>query len=41
MLPEDLNRYFMCRIKDIEVNDALNRIKTEKVVRPNDIPIKV
>jgi hypothetical protein len=38
---DDLNRQFMCRIKESEVKDALKRMKGGKAMGPDEIPIEV
>jgi hypothetical protein len=37
----DLNRQFVCRIQESEVNDTLKMMKEGKAMGPNEIPIEV
>jgi hypothetical protein len=38
---DDLNRQFVCRIQESEVKDALKRMKGDKMIGPDGIPIEV
>ena len=38
---QDMNRNYMCRISKSKVKEALNRMKSSKIVSPNEIPIEV
>jgi hypothetical protein len=37
----DTNRRFVWRIQESEVNEALKKMKTDKALGPDDIPIEV
>jgi hypothetical protein len=38
---DDINRQFVCRIQESEVKDALKRMKGDKTIGPDGIPIEV
>jgi len=38
---QDMNRTYMCRISKSKVKEALNRMKSSKIVSPNEIPIEI
>jgi hypothetical protein len=38
---DDLNRQLMCRIQESDVKDALKRMKEDKMMGPDGIPIEV
>jgi hypothetical protein len=38
---DDLNRQFVHRIQEFKVKDALKRMKGDKTMGPDEIPIKV